>query len=290
MKFSSLLLLTITFASCSTWTPKNQITSNTPYDKAARFTASATDGGERLFRVNRQSISDDGYAIGWGVKGQSVDFEALDHKTPEEIADFESKSKIVNYVVEIENNLIISEINNEDMLDYRIAGSRRGNHYSVGTEKIAINNLDYDKEAFAVVQNYKWSNEISNLYIMKRGDMGISTVLNLAGGKFDEMLKTAILKDLKKKDQIDLFKNGSTSITKFEEINFATKEKAKVIDVDRDPLLTGRVMIKATKFTMETEIPKGNGGLLTIQAIVDIETTATGVSLYVLSIDSKLEK
>jgi len=259
-------------------------------NKPARFTASAPEGGERLFRVNRNSISEGGYAIGWGVKGQKVDFEALDHKTPEEITDFENKSKIINYVVEIENNIILSEIESDDMLDYRIAGHRHGNHYSATTEKISINNLDYDKEAFAVVQNYKWSNEISNLFIMSRGDEGPSILLNLDKGKFDEMLKTAILKDLKKKDQIDLFKKGSTSIINFEEVYFATKERANAIAITRDPLMTGKVMIRATKFTMETEIPKSDGALLTIQAIVDIEATGNGIALNVLSIDSKLEK
>ena len=287
MKFSALLLLTMTFASCSAWSLKTyeykdqkdpMAHINQTYYKPARSTASALEGGERLFRVNRRSISADGYAIAWGVRDKKIDFEALDLKSEAEITDFENKSKIVNYVVELENNTILAELKNDDeLLDYRIAGTRHGNHFSVGTKAITINNLDYDSDAFVVIQNYKWGNEIKNLFIVKRADNGgVSTTLNLGDGKFDKLLSDAILKDLRKKDQAQFFKDGSNTIQKIEPINFTSKKG------------DNKTIIKATQITIGTEIPKSaDGKELIVQAIVDIELVGDTVTLDVLSIESK---
>ncbi len=166
---------------------------------------------ERDFRIIRYSITKNAYAIAWGVKNKKTDFEALDVKTENEINEFIEKSFLVNYVVDIETNKILSEIKS-DGTEFTIAGNRYGNHFSLNLLPVHIEGLSQDEEPLVLMENWKWSNSLKDLLIINRKD-DIKLTYELDNNKFDAIVKSEIKKHLKTSEEIDLFENGAATIS-----------------------------------------------------------------------------
>lgn len=222
---------------------------------------------EREFRINKESEVRNGYAIAWGVKGSRTDFEELDKKSETDIEKFIETSHIVNYVIDLETNSIITEVQSKGVV-FSIANRHYGMHFYLDMKSLNVEGLeDYD-EALVLVENWKWSNSLKNLIIVNR-KTEVKTVFNLGDDKFDAILKTEISKALKKKEELEFFKKGATEIGKFEELYI---EKV------------GRV----TKINLWTEIPKLGEPGLSIDVVIQVKLENNQITIKIISLTSKI--
>jgi hypothetical protein len=251
MKLFSVVMMSLGLVSCSSFSAKDnyqpQNLSNTSYNKSMRSISSA--GTERGFRVNRSSISKNGYAIAWGVKGIKTNFEDLDLKSDQEIAKFIENPDIVNYIVDIETNSILSELIGKDgAKELSIGGNSYSSHYSIRTYPVSITNLTQSEEAFVITQNFKWNDEVTNLIVVSRtGEIKVKQ--NFSDGEIERMLHSKISNKLSLKDK-QLFDEGATTIKDVQTISL----KNKVL----------------TKFYLSTSIPKTGNSSLESEAIFKI--------------------
>jgi hypothetical protein len=231
------------------------------------ISSSTLFAAEREFRINKNSATKNGYAIGWGIPGEKIDFEALDIKSDDEIQQFIATSNIVNYVVDLQTDSILYTIKSEG-LDFTIGNIHVGNYFGLSLAPIFFDNLDFEQEAIALIENWKWDNSMTNLFIFDRAQ-GIKTILNLNDGQFDKLIKVEIAKNLKI-PELDIFTNGATVMT----------------EVKSDVLNNiGYVSI----FSLYSSYPKTDGPGLDLEATLQFTLVNQTVSAKVISIKSKIE-
>jgi hypothetical protein len=117
---------------------------------------------EREFRINGLTALE-GFAIAWGVPGEKIDFEKLDNEPEEVIREFIDNSKVVNYLIDLEHNKIISTLTADgDYVDYSIGNYHVGNHFSLSLAKpLAIAGLpDHYVPIPSIVTSMKWESSI----------------------------------------------------------------------------------------------------------------------------------
>lgn len=222
---------------------------------------------EREFRINRNSITKNGFAIAWGVKNKKTDFEALDKKSPEEISNFIETSFLVNYVVDIETDKVLSEVKS-DGTEFTISGMRYGNHFSLEISPFQVDGLDYEEEVLVLVENWKWSNTINSLFLINR-KQGIEVKKTLKDNKFDRLLKNAIATKLKG-TELDFFTNGATTLTNMEEVA-----------IDK--------LGNAMELTLWSEFPKSDRPGLAVKAVVFVKYENDQFNVNVHSLETKLD-
>ncbi|MDD4972764.1 MAG: hypothetical protein PHY93_00355 [Bacteriovorax sp.] len=221
---------------------------------------------EREFRINKNSATKNGYAIGWGIPGEKLDFEALDMKTDDEIQQFITTSNVVNYLIDLHTDSILYIIKSQG-LDYTIGNIHVGNFFALSLAPILFDNLDFEQEAVALIENWKWDNQITNLFIFDRSQ-GIKTILNLNEGQFDKLVKTEIAKNLKD-PELDLFTNGATVMTQI---------KGDVLNN------AGNVSI----FSLNSSTPKTDGPELDLEATIQFTLENESVLVKLISLKSKI--
>lgn len=223
---------------------------------------------EREFRVNKNSATKNGYAIGWGIPGEKLDFEALDTKTDDEIRKFIETSNIVNYVVDLQTDSILYVIKSEGV-EYTIGNIHVGNNFALTLAPISFDNLDFEQESVALIENWKWDNTITNLLIFDRSQ-GIKIILDLNEGQFDKLVKAEISKNLKI-PELDIFTNGATVIT----------------DVKSDVNNSGHVSI----ISLYSSYPKTDDRPgLDVEATMQFTLVNGVVNAKVVAIQSKIEE
>lgn len=263
MKFFPILLLSLSLASCANWeTTKKTRPAKHPqvaqesFKKWKQFRNVANESGARDFRIERYSVSKNGYAIGWGVKGEKLDFEALDRMSEEEIDNFIDTAKVVNYVVDLQTNKILAELADEDgRVSFTIGNRRVGNRNSLSIQDFKVQGpTSYDEESFLVVQDSKWGNTVSNLIVVKR-ENEVKVLHNIDNGKFDLALQQQILKELKKKKaELDFFNRAVVSTGESQETYFKTTEATKirlVAEIPKDPNNKNLILDLVIKTTIE---------------------------------------
>ncbi|MBC7712258.1 MAG: hypothetical protein H7177_02905 [Rhizobacter sp.] len=233
------------------------------------LSTTALMASEREFRINKGSVAENGYAIAWGVPGKKVDFEALDKSSEEEISKFLESSTIVNYLVDLETNKILSTLDSEEA-EYSIAGQRYGNHFHIGLEKLEIDGIGYDLDAVAIIENWKWSNSITDLIIINKENNDVNISLDMKDNKFNSLVMNAVSKGLKKPAEIDMLANGAVSI------NDLHNEYLENI---------GSVV----KLSISSEIPKGEEPVLEVEATIQVTMVNGAPSVKLISISSKME-
>ncbi|MGZ3787757.1 MAG: hypothetical protein ACXVLQ_04500 [Bacteriovorax sp.] len=124
---------------------------------------------ERLFRINPETVTKNGYAIAWGVRDLPVDFESVE-QSDESINAFLAKydTQFVNFIVDIEREVILSEIPS-DSVSGTLGNIRLGNDYSV--ELFEINNaagLEYRQSLLLATQDWKWDNSFSDAFVVEK--------------------------------------------------------------------------------------------------------------------------
>jgi hypothetical protein len=164
----------------------------------------------RSFRINENEVSSDGFAIGWGVPGKMIDFEALD-KDEAAVDKFVEKANVQNYLVDIVKNQILLELNaGDDMVDYSLGHRHVGNHFHWNVASLAIENLPWGQAAIAVIENWKWANGISQVVLTKRSSGETKVVSQLVG--VQEEIERAIEAKLTE-SQLEKFRNGARNIS-----------------------------------------------------------------------------
>lgn len=221
---------------------------------------------ERPFRIDRYYPTVSGYAVAWGVPGKNLDFERLDSLSEDEIEKELDFSSVRNYIVDIQNNQILTTIENDEMVVFNIAGIHFGNHYSISLDKLAIQNIGYDVDAIGVTENYKWSNNLSKILLVntskpmsESAEVDAAYTMNL----LREKLKLSILAS-----NMELFENGSENIYKIE-----TKFIENVGDVN--------------VITLDYAFPKQDKNALEVIATVKMKYENGKVTPYILSVKQK---
>ncbi len=125
----------------------------------------------RWYRINPETATSDGLAIAWGVRDVPVDFEMVE-QSDDSILAFLKKydNMFVNYLVDIEREIILSEIPSESFFG-RIGNYTLGNHYSVSMIKLPdVPGLGENQTAVLLSQNWKWDNFFSDVFIVEKTD------------------------------------------------------------------------------------------------------------------------
>lgn len=121
---------------------------------------------ERAYRIERNEVSTNGYAIAWGLKGKLVDFEKIEQAGQEAVSRFlfdeQNYNLMQNYVVDLETGAILVNLTDTNpMISTHLGGQHLGNHFAWGIGAVSINGLnpqvDEDIDAFAVFASSKWS-------------------------------------------------------------------------------------------------------------------------------------
>ncbi len=125
---------------------------------------------EREFRINAGSVAG-GVAVAWGIPGEKIDFEKIE-ESDEAVTDFVTArlSAIQNLIVDLETEKVLKVFTNEgdgEFVDFRLGGLRYGNHYSMSLAEVTVIK-NSGTTAIAMIQNFKWSNHISALYMIDR--------------------------------------------------------------------------------------------------------------------------
>lgn len=204
---------------------------------------------ERLFRVDRTSSIVDGYAVAWGIPNQVLDFEKIDALGYEEASKVVEFDRVKNFVVDLQTNAILFELDNADFAEFTIGDVRYGNHYRVSLESLAVDNLLYNVEVLGVVENYKWSSDFTKLLVVDRTEP-VLKVKELNGLAFSKTIQNAIKKFIKK-DNLEVFVNGSKNIESVE--GEYTAEYGKI-----------------SKITLDYSFPKSEENSLRVEAFVKL--------------------
>lgn len=168
--------------------------------------------GTRDFRINRNAV-ENGYAVAWGVPGQKTDFEAIE-KDDKKVDEFINTAVVHNYLVDIEQDRILLDLtgNNPDSeVDYRLGDYHIGNHFNIALSNIEIDNKGgFDREAIAVIENNKWSNQLTKIVILNRE--GKETTVSAELPDAQEKIMTAIREKLTK-EQWKKLSEGAINIS-----------------------------------------------------------------------------
>lgn len=185
---------------------------------------------ERSFRIDRYYPTVDGYAIAWGIPGMSIDFEKLDQLSSDEIENTIDIGAIRNFIVDMQTNQILTTLINDDaMVVFNVGDVHYGNHYSVGIEKLAILNVKYDVDTIAVIENYKWFNELSKILLVDRSGPVVKTV-ELDGNKTMEVMRRKLELSILPSN-MELFKKGAENINEVK-TDFQNGEQVNIISFD----------------------------------------------------------
>lgn len=230
---------------------------------AFALTSQASFATARAFRIDNNKTTVNGYAIAWGIPGVNTDFEKLDALTDEEILKELDTSSVVNYIVDIEKNKIITTIDYNDMVDFRIGTMGFGNHYSLWLSKLAVTGVDYETDVIAMTESFKWNSSITKIILNNSRDIS-SKHTEIDGGlvmhELIEKVKKSILPA-----NLHLFEDGSENITSVETKRLDSGEEVNV-------------------FKFSYEIPKGDDGLLEVETTVRLKYENGKMTPYVLAI------
>lgn len=167
--------------------------------------------GAREFRINRNAV-ENGYAIGWGVPGQKIDFEALE-KDDKKVDEFINTAVVHNYLVDLEQDKILLDLTGNDPdseVDYHLGDYHIGNHFNIALSNVEVGNKGgYDREAIAVIENNKWSNQLTKIVIISREGKEDKVSVELPDAQ--EKIMTAIRTKLTK-EQLKKFDEGAVNI------------------------------------------------------------------------------
>lgn len=232
--------------------------------------ATLANASVREFRVNNTTDSKMGYAIAWGVPGLSFDFEKLDLGTEDEINNFVETQNITNYVVDLKTNTILSHIKN-DLKEFSIGTINYGNHFSLSLERLTIEGLtavSYQIDAVAVVENYKWSNNLSSILLVDHSQLTLK-VTELDGTTIENDIKAQIKNKISQSNQ-KIFNEGATTLTSIESV-----------------IINNYDEINKMNYTIE--IPKSDGKLLFLEVLVKLTYTNGKLTTKVVSFKQKQE-
>ncbi|WP_142694599.1 hypothetical protein [Bdellovibrio sp. NC01] len=221
--------------------------------------------GAREFRINRGSISPDGYAIAWGIPGQQLDFEALE-ATEESTEKFinENIDKVHNYVVDLETNKILLDLGNGDgeFVEFSLGGTHIGNHYHIDVKPMYIEGEGWNSDAVAIIENTKWANNLSHTLIVNR-ESGVKVTLD---AKINDQLIAAIRAKLSKAQQ-EKFDKGAVNMT----IEETSLDKVGNVNL----------------VTLESYIPKSEEDGIVVKAYVKLVLKAGKIEIQALSARAK---
>lgn len=184
---------------------------------------------ERAFRIDSTASVVNGLAIAWGIPGVNLDFEKLDALPYEEVEKQVDLNAVRNFIVDIKTNKIISTMGDDEMVDFSIAGVSWGNHYSLTLESLAIDNLDPEYRAVVLVQNFKWSNYVSNIYIVNAYSSTTEVKEFDAGYTMDTLRSKLRLSILPK--HLNVYDDGAENIYSFKN-EYTNAGKVNVIELD----------------------------------------------------------
>lgn len=185
---------------------------------------------EREFRVDRTSSIVDGYAVAWGIPNVPLDFEKIDALGYDVASETVNFDKVENFVVDLQTNTILTNMNNSEFADFTVSDVRFGNHYRVSLETLGVDGLEYNVDALAVIENSKWSSNFSKLLIINRTQLTPFTKV-IDGTLFSVSLTNAIKKSITE-DNIELFVTGSMNIVSIEKEYIADEGLVSKITLD----------------------------------------------------------
>jgi predicted DNA-binding ribbon-helix-helix protein len=123
----------------------------------------------RAYRINPESTTSGGFAIAWGVRDVDVDFEAIE-QSDDSINAFLLKydTQIVNYIVDVERESIISEIRADGYWGH-IGNLKLGNNFSLNLNEISkADGLELNQIILTITANYKWDNSLTDAYLVSK--------------------------------------------------------------------------------------------------------------------------
>ena len=101
--------------------------------------ASPSFARERAFRVVGNTAIRNGFALAWGMKGQNLDFEALD-RLPDPRKFFEDNyDKLANFLVDLENETILDTVMDPAQVGRAGDSSVLHNHDTVDRKSTRLN-------------------------------------------------------------------------------------------------------------------------------------------------------
>lgn len=169
---------------------------------AFALSLSTAQAFERPFRIDQNTDIVKTYAIGWGVPGTNLDFEALDLLSEDELFKVLDTDLVRNYVVDIPSNKILKVIDEEEnemsSVRFSVGSVYYGNHYNVALSRLAIEGSGYE-DALAVVQEYKWTNNLSYILLVNRENNQVKS-LEINPSEVMNDLRNKISKMLSKKE------------------------------------------------------------------------------------------
>lgn len=125
----------------------------------------------RWYRLNPETVTSHGYAIGWGVRDVPVDFETIE-QSEESIEEFLKRYDhlFVNYLVDVEREIILSEIPSESFFG-KIGNYRLGGHYAVSLLELPdVEGLLENQTVLMMTQNWKWDNFYSAALVIEKDE------------------------------------------------------------------------------------------------------------------------
>lgn len=133
--------------------------------------ASSSLARTRWYRINPETVTVNGYAIAWGVRDVPVDFEQIE-QSDESIEEFLKRYDhlFVNYLVDVEREIILSEIPSESFFG-KIGKYRLGQYYSVSLVELPdIDGLMENQTLLLMNQNWKWDNFFSAAIVVEKNE------------------------------------------------------------------------------------------------------------------------
>lgn len=157
---------------------------------------------ERPFRIDQNTDIVKTYAIGWGVPGTNLDFEVLDLLSEDDLYKVLDTDLVRNYVVDIPSNKILKVIDDQEnemsSVRFSVGSINYGNHYNVALANLAIEGSGYE-DALAVVQEYKWTNNLSYILLVNRDNNYVKS-LEINPSEMMNDLRNKVSKMLSKKE------------------------------------------------------------------------------------------
>ncbi len=209
----------------------------------------------REFRINPETVTRHGFATAWGVRDTTIDFEAVE-QSDETIQNFLTKydGQIVNYIVDVERNLILAEIPSDAYYGH-LGDLTLGNFYSLTLNEIeTASGLQSGQYILYLTENWKWDNSFSDAYLIGKN------------GQQTTMIKHYDLKD-------DVHEALNTQLSEYQKK--ILENKALNYELVTDP-------VKAT-YTLKINgyIPKcsENCEIVDITADADFNVINTGVPM-----------
>lgn len=135
---------------------------------AITFMSVQSFAAERQFRVNTNMITSDGYAIAWGAKGKSLDFEKIE-ADEQATSDLVGKETLVNYLVDLKTDSILVQLSDpaNDSVIGLIRDRTLGNHFSLGAVSVQSEGVS-DQDLVLTTESWKLNDSIAHIFLIKR--------------------------------------------------------------------------------------------------------------------------